>query len=52
MKTLVILLMLMAAALFFTSCDTINSMSNEDAYRFGYNTGVLIRGGSSDEMLR
>lgn len=52
MKQLVILAMLMAAVLSLTSCGAFSNMSDEDAYRVGYNTGVLLRGGSSDEFIR
>lgn len=52
MKTLVILLMLMAAVLSLTSCGAFSNMSDDEAYKFGYNTGVWIRGGGSDEYIR
>lgn len=34
-----------------TSCGALASMSEEDAFKVGYNTGVMLRGGSSDEYI-
>ena len=47
-----IILLLMTSILSLTSCGSFANMSNEDAYKYGYNTGVLLRGGSSDEFIR
>ena len=42
----------MVAMMSLTSCGSFNNMSEEDAYRNGYNLGVFLRGGSSDEYIR
>lgn len=42
----------MAAIGSLTSCGSFGSMSDAvDAYKYGYNTGVYIRGGSSNEYI-
>lgn len=50
MKKIWIFLLIMVAVLSLASCGTFES--SEDAYKYGYNTGVLLRGGSSSEFLK
>ncbi|MCH5177809.1 MAG: hypothetical protein J1F25_07275 [Prevotellaceae bacterium] len=49
MKTLLVLLLLMVAICSLTSCAAISRMDEEEATRFGYNTGVWLRGGSESD---
>ena len=52
MKKVLVFLLFMAAMMSLTSCGTFGNMSYEDAYKNGYNTGVLLRGGSANEFIR
>ena len=51
-KYLFALLMLTWAILSLSSCGSFSGLSNEDAYRNGYNMGVFLRGGDESEYLR
>ena len=42
----------MAAVGSLTSCGSLGNISDEDAFKHGWNTGVILRGGSSDEFLK
>ena len=52
MKKVLVFIMFMAAMMSLTSCGSYANISNEQAYKNGYNMGVFLRGGSSDEYLR
>lgn len=52
MKKIFILFALAMAILSLHSCGTYSSMSSEDAYKTGYNIGVLLNGGDSSEFLK
>lgn len=50
MKKILIFILFITAMMSLSSCGTFES--SEDAYKYGYNTGVLLRGGSSNEFIR
>lgn len=52
MKKIFLLLMLALAIMSLSSCGTMSGMSQEDAFRNGYNMGVILRGGDSSEFYR
>ena len=52
MKKIFAFALVVIAMLSLTYCESLSNISNEDAYRVGYNTGVMLRGGSSDEFIR
>lgn len=52
MKKIIALLTLAMTLMLLQSCDSLASMSSEDAYRTGYNTGVWLRGGDKSEYLK
>ncbi|MBQ4633300.1 MAG: lipoprotein [Prevotella sp.] len=52
MKKIYIIILFITAAAALTSCGSFSSLSEEDHYRNGYNMGVILRGGSSDEFIR
>ncbi|MBQ8969436.1 MAG: hypothetical protein IJ064_06870 [Bacteroidaceae bacterium] len=52
MKKIIALLVLAVTLIVLQSCDSLASMSNEDAYRTGYNTGVWLRGGDKSEYIK
>lgn len=49
---LFIFLMLLLVVFSLSSCGSFSGLSSEDAYRNGYNMGVLLRGGDESEYLR
>ena len=51
-KYLFAFLMLAWAILSLSSCGSFANMTEEDAYRNGYNMGVFLRGGDSSGYLR
>lgn len=51
MKTIVVFLGVIMISMLLTSCGSFASISNEEAFKRGWNTGVILRGGSTDELL-
>jgi len=51
MKKIMLLLALVLTMLLLQSCGSFASMSEDDAYRVGYNTGVWLRGGDKSEYI-
>ncbi len=52
MKRIIIMFAFAMAILSLQSCGSYSSMSSEDAYKTGYNIGVLLNGGDSSEYLK
>ena len=51
MKKFIALLALALSMLLLQSCGSLASVSEDDAYRVGYNTGVWLRGGDKSEYI-
>lgn len=52
MKKILVFLLFMTAVMSLTSCGSFSNLSYDDAYKYGWNTGVMLRGGSPDEFLK
>lgn len=52
MKKIIVILALAMAIMSLQSCGSFSNMSYEDAYRNGYNMGVVLGGGSSDDLIK
>lgn len=51
MKKVLIFILFITAMMSLTSCGAYNSLTPEEGYKVGYNTGVLLRGGSVNEFI-
>ena len=52
MKKVLIFLFFMTALMSLTSCGTVFHMTPEESYKYGYNTGVWLRGGAESEYIK